>query len=84
MIDQAGLGDEGNGGVASGKVQSKYVKGAYHAIHLEMPGKVAEEISEWLKKELETWHEKMRKKEQQPSFNPGVLNPLWLERLSKL
>lgn len=84
VVDQAGLGDEGNGGVASGKVQSKYVKGAYHAIHLEMPGKVAEEISEWLEKELETWQEKTRKKEQQPSFNPGVLNPLWLERLSKL
>ena len=44
MIDQTGVGDEGNGGVASGQVQSKYVKGAYHAIHLEKPAKVAEEI----------------------------------------
>lgn len=85
VIDQTGVGDEGNGGVASGKVQSRYVKGAYHAVHLELPGKVAEEISEWLKRELGQWHDDMlTRKERQPSFNPGVLNPLWLEKLSNL
>ena len=84
VLEQIGVGDEGNGGLATGKVQSKYVNGAYHAIHLEMPGEVAEEISEWLKKE---WHDEMMRKkdeQQQPPFNPGVLNPLWLEKLSKL
>lgn len=85
VIDQTGVGDEGNGGAASGKVQSRFVKGAYHAVHLEMPGKVAEEISKWLKKELENRRDEMiRKEERQPPFNPGVLNQLWLEKLSKL
>ena len=84
VIDQTGVGDEGNGGVASGNVQSKHVKGAYHAVHLEMPGKAAEEIGKWLKKEQKKWQDAMRKKMQQPPMNPGVLNPLWLERLSKL
>ncbi len=84
MVDQVGVGDEGNGGLASGKVQSKHVEGAYHAVHLEMPTKAAEEIGKWLKSELKTRHDETIEKEQQPPFNPGVLNPLWLERLSKL
>ncbi len=54
VVDQVGVGDEGNGGVASGKVQSTYVEGAYHAVHLEMPRKAAEEIGKWLKRELKT------------------------------
>lgn len=78
VVAKTGVGDEGNGGVALGKVQSKYVNGAYHAIHLRS------EISEWLKKELGSWHDEMKKKEHQPSFDPGVVNPLWLEKLSKL
>ena len=77
VIDQTGVGDEGNGGVASGQVQSKYVQGAYHAIHLE-------EVGEWLKKGLGNWHKEREKREQQPPFNPSVLNPLWLQKLSKL
>lgn len=84
VTDQTGVGDEGNGGVTSGKVQSKHVKGAYHAIHLEMPGKVAEDVGEWLKTELKMWHEETMRKEEQPPFNPGVVNPLWLEKLSNL
>ena len=84
VIDQTGIGDEGNGGVASGQVQSKYVKGAYHAIHLEKPAKVAEEIGDWLKNGLENWRKERKKREQQPPFNPSVLNPLWLQKLSKL
>lgn len=84
VIDQTGVGDEGNGGTASGKVQSKYVRGAYHAIHLEMPRRVAEDIGQWLKMELEKWHEEMTRKKEQPPFSPGVVNPLWLEKLSNL
>lgn len=64
------------------KSQTIYLDGADHAIALEMLGEVAEEISKWLKNELEKWHDEvMGKKEQQPPFEPDVLNPLSLEKL---
>lgn len=58
--------------------------GGYHAEHLEMRGNFSKAISEWLKRELEKWRDEMKKKERQPPIIPGVLNLLWLERLSKL
>ena len=67
-----------------GKVRSRHVRGAHQAVHLEMPAKVAEEIRGWLKGELAKRQSEMSKKAQQPPFSPGVLNPHWLERFSKL
>ena len=84
VINETGIGDEGNGGVEAGKVESRYVKGAYHAVHMEKPGEAAEEIGEWLKREMGEWQDEMRRRAQQPAISPGVLNHLWIERLSKL
>ena len=84
MAGQAGVGDEGSGGAAAGKIQSVHVEGARHTIHLDMPGKAAEAVSKWLRKELKDWHDELARKKQQPPFKPGLLNPLWRERLSKL
>ena len=84
VLEETGVGDEGKGGVKAGMVESRYVKGAHHAVHLEKPGKAAEEVGEWLKNEVEKWRDGMRGKAQQPPFSPGALNQLWLQRLSKL
>jgi len=84
IIDQTGVGNEGGGGVAAGQVSSKYIEGANHLIPYTLPMRAAEAIAEWLRVELEKWNEEAERTRCQPPFNPGVLNPLWLERLSKL
>lgn len=45
VLEEIRVGDKGSGSVATDRVQSKYVNVAYHAIVLEMLGRVAEEIS---------------------------------------
>lgn len=85
MLEDTGVGDEGNGGVKAGMVESRCLKGAHHAVHLEKkPGEAAEEVGEWLKTEVEKWRDAMRRKAQQLAFSSGALNQLWLQRLSKL
>ena len=85
MIDQTGVGNEGGGGSKSGQVKSVYIEGADHVIPFKMPGKAAAAIAEWLRIEVRRWDEEATKrKKDQPPFDPGVLNPLWMERFSKL
>ncbi len=84
IINQTGVGDEGGGGVLAGQVVSKYIEGGDHLIPYKMPGRAAEAIAEWLRVELEKWNGEAKKARDQPPFYPGALNPLWLERLSKL
>ncbi len=85
VIDQTGTGDQGGGGTRTGQVQSKYVEGGDHLMPYKLPGKVAGAIAGWLRAELSKWEEEATKRrENQPPFDPGVLNPLWSERMSKL
>ena len=85
VLDQTGIGEEGGGGVKAGQVQSKYIEGGDHLMPYKMPGKVAESVAEWLHVEARKWDEEARRrKREQPGFEPGVLNPLWMERISKL
>lgn len=84
IVDQTGVGNEGGGGVLAGQVVSKYIEGADHLIPYQLPERAAEAIAAWLRVELERWNQEMQRRRDQPPFNPGVLNPLLLERLSKL
>ncbi|KAL6718944.1 hypothetical protein ACLMJK_003179 [Lecanora helva] len=85
VIEQTGVGDEGSGGERTGQVQSKYVEGGDHLIPFKMPVKAAAIIAGWLRGEVERWEEEARRRRtEQPPFEPGVLNALWMERISKL
>lgn len=84
MVNQTGIGNEGGGGVATGQVVSKYIEGGDHLIPYKMPGKAAKAIAEWLHAELEKLSKEVKRRSEQPPFDPGVLNPLWMERLAKL
>lgn len=85
VVAQTGVGEEGNGGTATGKVISKYVAGAGHPVPLEKPEEAAKVIAEWLGEETKTWREEeTRRRQHQPPFDPAFLNPLWLERMAKL
>ena len=85
MIDRTGVGPEGGGGVSNGQVQSEYIEGGDHLMPYKMPGKAAKLIADWLRGELEKWEEEeVRRRRDQPPFDPGVLNSLWAERFSKL
>ena len=84
VLEEKGVGDEGNGGVKAGMVESRYVESAHHTVHLEKPGEAAEVIRECLRNEVDKWQDGMRRKAQQPPFNSDALNQLWLQSLSKL
>ena len=84
IIDQTGVGEGGGGGVASDQVTSRVIEDVGHAIPLESPGKAAEAVADWLRPEIEKWNKEAKRRREQPPFNPGVLNPLWSERLLKL
>jgi len=84
IIDQTGVGGGGGGGALAGQVVSRYIEGADHLIPYKFPEKAAEAITDWLRVELEKWNEEVKRQREQPPFNSGVLNPLWLERFSKL
>ena len=85
VIDQTGIGDLGGGGAKAGQVGSIHVEGADHLMPYKMPGKVAEAIAPWVKAHAAMWHERTnRRKQEQPPFEPGILNPLWAERIAKL
>lgn len=51
------IGVGGSGGVAEGKVQHTCFEASGHLIPLEMPGKCADEVVQWLGTELRRWME---------------------------
>lgn len=50
-----GIGRGGNGGATDGGVESRLVEKASHLVVFEKPAQVANEISVWMKREIDRW-----------------------------
>ena len=78
VTSRIGTGCGGNGGLATGRVQSLNVPNVGHLMPLENPKLVAESISGWLRSEYSRWDAE-QKQVQQP-LHPGRLH---LERMGR-
>ena len=83
QVSQTGIGRGGSGGVASGQVRSVYMEGVGHTIVLEKPKEAAKVIGGWMREQFSAWTKDAKEREHQAPFDPGKVNPLWLERLAK-
>lgn len=85
VVKGTGLGLGGGGGFAKGQVKSIYMEDVGHTIVLEKPREAAIIIGEWLREHYSAWKQQADVRHKtQAAFNPGVLHPTWLERLTKL
>ncbi|MCJ1411072.1 hypothetical protein MMC19_005160 [Ptychographa xylographoides] len=83
FLEVTGTGPGGNGGVATGKVQEAWVKGANHHVPLEKPLETAQAIAPWLQLEISRWDEERETRKLEPSFEKD-LKPEIYARIAKL
>ena len=83
FAERTGTGYGGNGGIASGRVQSKTMSDTGHNIPLDKPREAAEAVVPWLQKELERWDNEAREREKQPGFET-TRNSELMQRIAKL
>lgn len=84
QVRNTGVGLGGGGGVASGQVVSQYMEGVGHTIVLEKPREAAIIVGDWMRQQHHAWKSAAEARAHQAPFNPGVVNPLWYEKIAKI
>lgn len=83
IVGRTGTGYGGNGGLASGCVQTTTMNDAGHSIPLEKPSEAAETVEPWLRQEIIKWENEAHERTKQPGFEIA-LKPEFLQRIAKL
>ena len=83
IVGRTGTGYGGNGGLASGLVQTTIMHDTGHSIPLEKPVEAAKTVEPWLRQEIEKWDNEAHARKKQPGFEIGI-KPEFMERIAKL
>ncbi|KAL8831594.1 MAG: hypothetical protein Q9191_000774 [Dirinaria sp. TL-2023a] len=83
IVGRTGTGYGGNGGLASGRVQTTTMNETGHSIPLEKPCEAAETVEPWLRQEIVKWDNEAQERQKQRGFEVA-LDPEFLQRIAKL